>query len=173
MEDGIMRIWSIHPKYLDRLGLGGAWKEAHQAQAILRRGIIEGQPFEKVPYGMHSQLIRFKAQPDPLGALGLAMTLIRDEGLRRGYNYKARILRVDESARLWVSEAQLAYERLHMVRKLRERDTDRADALPEIPDVMPMVDFIGGGVASWERNVDPADEMFAIEQAMSWGMAAA
>lgn len=168
-----MRIWSIHPKYLDRQGLGGAWKEAHQAQAILRRHIVGGQPFADIPYGMHPQLDRLKAQPDPLGALGLVMTTIRDEGISRGYSYKAAILRVDQSARFWISEAQLAYERLHMMRKLRNRDPARADALLEIPDVMPMVDFIGGGIASWERNVDPADEMFAIEQAMSWGMSAA
>lgn len=168
-----MRIWSIHPKYLDRQGLGGAWKEAHQAQAILRRHVIGGLPFADIPYGMHPQLDRFKSQPDPLGALGLVMTFIRDEGLRRGYSYKARILRVDESARLWISEAQLAYERLHLLRKLRERDPVMADALPEIPDVMPMVDFIDGGVAGWERNIDPADEVFAVEQAVSWGMVAA
>lgn len=167
-----MRIWTIHPKHLDRRGLGGAWREAHQAQSILVRHEA-GEPYGSIPYGMHPQLDRFKACVDPLGALGAVLEVIRDEGLRRGYNYKAAVVRVDESARLWISEAQLAYERLHLLRKLRERDPVMADALPEIPDVMPMVDFIDGGVAGWERNVDPADEAFAVEQAVSWGMVAA
>jgi len=32
-----MRLWTIHPKYLDRQGLLALWREALLAQKVLRR----------------------------------------------------------------------------------------------------------------------------------------
>jgi hypothetical protein len=31
-----MRLWSLHPKYLDSKGLIAVWREAHLAQVVLR-----------------------------------------------------------------------------------------------------------------------------------------
>ena len=30
-----MRLWTLHPRHLDRQGLTGAWREALLAQAVL------------------------------------------------------------------------------------------------------------------------------------------
>ena len=30
-----MRLWSLHPKYLDKLGLLGLWRESLLAQKVL------------------------------------------------------------------------------------------------------------------------------------------
>ena len=57
-----MRLWSIHPSYLDVKGLGAAWREALLAQKVLE-GLTRG-------YKNHPQLLRFKQAEDPLSAIG-------------------------------------------------------------------------------------------------------
>ena len=62
-----MRLWSVHPKYLDARGLVALWREALLAQAVLR-GRTNG-------YVHHPQLQRFRTQPSNdthAPALGLA-----------------------------------------------------------------------------------------------------
>ena len=53
-----MRLWSLHPKYLDKLGLLGLWRESLLAQKVLL-GKTKG-------YKNHPQLIRFKRTSDPI-----------------------------------------------------------------------------------------------------------
>jgi hypothetical protein len=56
-----MRLWSIHPTYLDATGLVALWREG-----LLARKVLQGQTSG---YRRHPQLVRFKAQTDPLSAL--------------------------------------------------------------------------------------------------------
>jgi hypothetical protein len=49
-----MRLWTVHPRYLDARGLVAAWREALLAQAVLA-GATRG-------YRHHPQLDRFRAQ---------------------------------------------------------------------------------------------------------------
>jgi hypothetical protein len=56
-----MRLWSLHPKYLDARGLVALWREGLLAQAVLR-GRTNG-------YVHHPQLERFRAESSPLGAI--------------------------------------------------------------------------------------------------------
>ena len=56
-----MRIWSLPPKYLDRQGLLACWRETLLAQKVLM-GETKG-------YQHHPHLARFRACPDPLGAI--------------------------------------------------------------------------------------------------------
>lgn len=57
-----VRIWSLHPAQLDRQGLLACWRETLLAQAVLL-GRTRG-------YTRHPQLERFRALPDPVGAVG-------------------------------------------------------------------------------------------------------
>jgi Pyrimidine dimer DNA glycosylase (EC 3.2.2.17)/DNA-(apurinic or apyrimidinic site) lyase (EC 4.2.99.18) len=57
-----MRLWSLHPKYLDKLGLLGLWRESLLAQKVLL-GKTKG-------YKNHPQLIRFKKTEDPILYIG-------------------------------------------------------------------------------------------------------
>ena len=52
-----MRLWSLHPRYLDPKGLVALWREALLAQAVLR-GATKG-------YRNHPQLRRFRETVDP------------------------------------------------------------------------------------------------------------
>ncbi|MEK7830534.1 MAG: pyrimidine dimer DNA glycosylase/endonuclease V, partial [Acidobacteriota bacterium] len=56
-----MRLWTLHPKYLDAKGLVALWREALLAQKVLQ-GKTKG-------YRNHSQLLRFKETADPAAAL--------------------------------------------------------------------------------------------------------
>ncbi|MCK6211165.1 pyrimidine dimer DNA glycosylase/endonuclease V [Georgenia sp. EYE_87] len=74
-----MRIWSLHPRYLDRQGLTACWREALLAQAVLA-GRTRG-------YRQHSQLTRFRAQPDAVAAVGVYLGGVASEAARRGYRF--------------------------------------------------------------------------------------
>lgn len=54
-----MRLWSIHPQYLDAKGLLALWREA-----LLAKHVLEGST---KGYKNHPQLIRFKETDNPIG----------------------------------------------------------------------------------------------------------
>ena len=90
-----MRLWSIHPQYLDPQGLVALWREALLAQAVLR-GETRG-------YRNHPQLDRFRALADPASGIGGYLAALADEAERRGYHFdRSRLVSVDlaEAARL-------------------------------------------------------------------------
>jgi hypothetical protein len=57
-----MRLWSLHPAYLDSKGLVALWREGLLAKAVLK-GQTKG-------YKNHPQLERFKFHPVPEAAIG-------------------------------------------------------------------------------------------------------
>ena len=56
-----MRIWSLHPKYLDSKGLVALWRET-----LLAKHVLEGKT---KGYKNHPQLNRFKEIKDPIGVI--------------------------------------------------------------------------------------------------------
>lgn len=76
-----MRLWSLHPVYLDSKGLVAGWREALLAQKVLR-GATHG-------YRSHPQLQRFKEAPDPQAAMSAFLRGLQEEATRRGYNFDA------------------------------------------------------------------------------------
>ena len=99
-----MRIWSIHPKYLDWMGLGAQWREGLLAQKVVL-GETKG-------WRNHPQLNRFKEHREPLKAAGYYLTEIHAESIRRGYNYNySKILYPVESVeKIALNRGQLQYE---------------------------------------------------------------
>ena len=65
-----MRLWSLHPKYLDRQGLTSVWREGLLAQKVLL-GRTKG-------YQSHPQLARFRACSDSVAAIGCYLKEIAD-----------------------------------------------------------------------------------------------
>ncbi|WP_313821293.1 pyrimidine dimer DNA glycosylase/endonuclease V, partial [Citricoccus sp.] len=80
-----MRLWSLHPQYLDRQGLTGGWREALLAQAVLA-GRTKG-------YRSHPQLVRFRSHPDPAAAIGAFLLVTAEEAAERGYTFD--VTRID------------------------------------------------------------------------------
>lgn len=142
-----MRLWSVHPRYLDRQALTACWREALLAQAVLR-GATRG-------YTQHPQLERFRAQPEPLQAVGAYLLGVADEAAARGYRFdRARICQLpDEPLVLSLETGQLDYEWGHLIRKLELRSPETAARWAEVlrPDPHPLFALVEGPVAGWER----------------------
>ena len=71
-----MRIWTLHPKYLDPQGLVALWREALLAQKVLL-GLTRG-------YRAHPQLERFKQHAAPVAAIATYLRAVHVESVRRG-----------------------------------------------------------------------------------------
>ncbi|HWT34412.1 MAG TPA: pyrimidine dimer DNA glycosylase/endonuclease V [Microbacterium sp.] len=141
-----MRIWSLHPGSLDRIGLVACWRETLLAQAVLA-GAIRG-------YRNHPQLERFRAEPDPIAAIGRYLAGLADEADRRGYRFDCgRILDAsDPRPALAVTTGQLDHEWVHLGRKLVARSPDDARRWQQaIPRPHPLFHVVPGGIAAWER----------------------
>ena len=141
-----MRLWSLHPKYLDARGLVALWREALLAQAVLTG--------EKKGYRNHPQLERFRAGARPAALIAQYLRAVHAESLERGYRFdKDKMGRSRTSARLDVTSGQLDFEWRHLMNKLETRSPEQYEKLlaEESPLPHPLFRVISGGVADWER----------------------
>lgn len=141
-----MRIWSLHPRYLDSKGLVALWREALLAQAVLA-GQTRG-------YTQHSQLVRFKAVAEPLHAMARYLVVVQQEATHRGYRFDAsKIATHLPVAPMPVSTGQLAFEWQHLQRKLQTRSPDWGAQWQDVrqPELHPLFVLEAGPVASWEK----------------------
>ena len=145
-----MRIWSLHPKYLDARGLVALWREGLLAQAVLR-GETKG-------YVRHPQLARFQGQPSPAGLIAEYLRAVHAEAMSRGYHFSAsKIGRSRPPGRLAVTRGQLEFEWRHLMKKLMVRDPERRARLEKVrrPQPHPLFSVSRGGVAEWEKVALP------------------
>jgi hypothetical protein len=141
-----MRLWSLHPRYLDPRGLTALWREALLAQKVLR-GETRG-------YRSHPQLERFKQQLDPHGAVSVYLQAVLEEAQQRGYHFDSgKIDPGGQAAPIPVTSGQVSYEWEHLKNKLSRRDPARLERFAEVaaPDLHPLFYTVPGPVASWER----------------------
>jgi len=141
-----MRLWTIHPKYLDARGLVALWREALLAQKVLR-GATRG-------YRHHPQLLRFAGQPDPSAALAAYLKAVHDEAVERDYKFDTRkIGRRKYRGKIKETRGQLLYEWRHLKRKLKQRDPERLRgfAAVKIPVSHPLFKIVSGKVRDWEK----------------------
>ena len=142
-----VRVWTVHPKYLDPQGLVALWRETLLAQKVLR-GETKG-------YRNHPQLIRFRACPDPLAAIAKYLSIVADEAARRGYCFdREKIAKAGPCHMIQETDGQLAYEWQHLKAKLAKRNTSCYDAIKNIetPDPHPLFTIITGDVRDWEKR---------------------
>lgn len=140
-----MRIWSLHPKYLDAKGLVALWRETLLAQKVLL-GETRG-------YRNHPQLLRFRQCRNPLGAVATYLRAVAAEAQRRGYHFdNSKIVARYYRGQLSVTRGQLAYEREHLLGKLRVRDPQRFAQLNglEALELHPLFELIEGEIEAWE-----------------------
>ncbi len=141
-----MRIWSIHPKYLDPQGLVALWRETLLAQKVLQ-GQTKG-------YRNHPQLLRFAEMEQPLEAIGDYLWEVVKEAQARGYNFDAsKVANRSGQTRMLVTQGQIAFEWEHYLKKTLQRSPhvhERVQAIPE-PDPHPLFQVEPGGIAEWER----------------------
>ncbi|MDA8100015.1 MAG: pyrimidine dimer DNA glycosylase/endonuclease V [Nitrospiraceae bacterium] len=141
-----MRLWSLHPKYLDRMGLLALWREGLLAQKVLL-GRTRG-------YRFHPQLDRFRACNDPVLAIGCYLHEVLKEAERRGYRFDgSKIAKKGRCRKIRVRKGQIDVEWARLLGKLLKRDRERyamnralARPLPH-----PLFTIVSGGIEAWER----------------------
>ena len=148
-----MRLWTLHPRYLDLQGLVACWREALLAQKVLR-GATRG-------YRNHPQLLRFRASSDPMSAIATFLHEIAAEAQRRGYKFDVRkILGLRSGLKIRETRGQLEYEWAHLKRKLRVRAPAIARQMRSVdkPQPHPLFRISRGEVREWEKRPNKALE---------------
>ena len=139
-----MRLWTLHPRYLDSKGLVALWREGLLAQAVLQ-GQTKG-------YRNHPQLQRFLDSPKPEAFIARYLKTVRDEACRRGYAFdSSKLMTALRGGTIWVTRGQLAFERAHLQKKLKVRDPGWLAQHPIGDVVHPLFRIKPGGVEDWER----------------------
>jgi hypothetical protein len=142
-----MRLWTLHPKYLDPQGLVALWREALLARAVLR-GETKG-------YRHHPQLQRFQAQASPVSAINAYLRAVLVEAQARGYSFDRRkVGPVRSRVRIDCGSGQLRYEWRHLMAKLRARNPAlwRRWRGAKTPEPHALFRIKPGGVEPWERR---------------------
>jgi len=142
-----MRLWTVHPSYLDAKGLTAAWREGLLAQKVLAGG-THG-------YKHHPQLARFRAHPRPLQAVASFLAAICEEAKRRGYRFDAsKISKRKRAEHIEETSGQLLYEWNHLRAKLKLRAPEMYQRLRKvaIPEAHPLFRIVPGEVRYWERR---------------------
>ena len=151
-----MRLWSLHPAFLDSKGLVAVWREGLLARAVLR-GTTRG-------YRRHPQLIRFSAHPAPVSAINNYLRGIARESAARGYRFDRTLVGpVRNATSIPVTRGQLEFEWSHLVAKLRRRAPTQLDSLLAEPTIRPHPLFLvrDGRIESWEKG---APELSGLNQ---------
>jgi hypothetical protein len=140
-----MRLWSIHPAYLDVKGLVALWREGLLAQNVLQ-GNTKG-------YKNHPQLRRFKNTENPIGAIAGYLKYVADEADIRSYRFdRSKIINKKFKGKLPVTTGQLKYEFTHLLGKLKKRDCELYNQLGRVKKIEPHPVFnkVNGDVEDWE-----------------------
>ena len=142
-----MRLWSLHPVYLDSKGLVALWREGLLAKKVLQ-GRTKG-------YKNHPQLLRFKTLDDSINAISLYLKNVQLEAKHRHYNFNADKLSSNiTKIVIPVTAGQVNFEFRHLLDKLKYRDSVRYENLLNIDkiEVNPIFRIVPGGVEKWEKD---------------------
>lgn len=140
-----MRLWTLHPCYLDTRGLVALWREALLAQAVLG-GKTRG-------YTRHPQLIRFRESPSPMASIASYLQAVQTEATLRGYRFDVtKIISDGEAVPIAATFGQLEYEWEHLCAKLAVRDPSWLETFTSVtlPQPHPLFQLVPGPIADWE-----------------------
>ena len=141
-----MRLWTLHPRYLDPQGLVTLWREALLARAVLR-GMTKG-------YRHHPQLDRFRTCGAPRAAINAYLATVLAEADARGYRFdRSKVGPLRGLPSIAATRGQLDYEWQHLLRKLKARSPALYERWRETraPQPHPLFRLHAGGIEPWER----------------------
>ncbi|MEP6719046.1 MAG: pyrimidine dimer DNA glycosylase/endonuclease V [bacterium] len=141
-----MRLWTLHPKYLDAAGLVALWREGLLAQKVLLN--------ETKGYRAHPQLARFRQRQDSLALIAAYLNGVCEEATSRGYEFdRTKIQTLQSRQKLTCTRGQLLYEWHHLRSKLEVRSPDKLAAMDVVrrPSAHPMFTIVAGEIEHWER----------------------
>ena len=142
-----MRLWSLHPSYLDSKGLVALWREA-----LLARKVLQGQT---KGYRNHPQLIRFRAVDDPVNAIDAYLWEVYKESIARRFQFDGqKVVDVGIQETIPVTSGQVKFEMKHLLTKLEKRDKIRFLKIQEMEStrVHPIFVVVPGAIEVWEKT---------------------
>ncbi|MBS7649390.1 MAG: pyrimidine dimer DNA glycosylase/endonuclease V [Candidatus Bathyarchaeia archaeon] len=120
-----MRLWLIHPKYLDCKGLVAVWREG-----LLAKKILEGKTRG---YRNHPQLAIFKDHERPIDLINAYLFQIYLEAKRRGYSFdSSKIKPLELKGAVTITRGRLKDEFRLLMEKLRRRDKGKFEELKDL-----------------------------------------
>jgi len=140
-----MRLWSLHPKYLDTKGLLALWRETLLAKKVLEN--------KTKGYKNHPQLDRFKKAKNPLDVINQYLSEIHKEASRREYNFDREKINWNfKKSKLNVTKGQLEYEKDHLLNKLKNRDIKKFQEIKKIKkfEANLLFEIKEGEIEKWE-----------------------
>lgn len=143
-----MRLWSVHPKYLDCKGLVALWRESLLAKKVL---LGKTQAFKK-----HPQLERFKKHSNSISAINAYLYQVYEQGLKCGYGFKKEkvTIPVKTIKPIKVTKNQILFEFNHLKKKLKTRDSEKYRQLLKVKEIEPHPIFkiVEGEIEGWEKS---------------------
>lgn len=106
-------------------------------------------------YRNHPQLVRFQAQTSPVSAINSYLLGIHAEAVVRGYSFDPSKIGSERiEVLISVTSGQVAYEWLHLLRKLALRNPALHQRYCDEhePECHPLFEVRTGPVESWERQ---------------------
>jgi len=140
-----MRIWSVHPKYLDAKGLVALWRET-----LLAKHVLEDKT---KGYTNHPQLTRFKKLNNPLDGINQYLGFVFEEAVTRGYNFnKDKIAWDFTPTSMHVTTGQIQFEIKHLLKKLKVRDDKKYNEMLAHSEIIPhpLFKVVIGEIEDWE-----------------------
>ncbi len=140
-----MRLWSLHPKYLDAKGLIALWREG-----LLAKKVLEGRT---KGYKNHPQLERFKKSNNPEKFINQYLYCVYLEAKSRGYNFDlSKINSGFKLSKIKIKKGQAEYEFSHLKNKLLKRDIKKLKEIQASKKIVlnSIFALCSGGVEDWE-----------------------
>lgn len=140
-----MRLWSLHPKYLDTKGLVALWREA-----LLARKVLEGKTRG---YRHHPQLLRFRNAGNPADLINQYLSGVYAEAARRNFNFDRQKIDWEfRKTRIPVTRGQVDHEAGHLLHKLKKRDRVKFREIGSTPAfaIHPLFTMVDGETEEWE-----------------------
>lgn len=141
-----MRLWSIHPKYLDTKGLLALWRESLLAKKVLQN--------KTKGYKNHPQLIRFKKHKSPILAINNYLAQIYTQAVKRKYKFDNTKFQYTKSiSKIPVTSGQIKFEFNHLLNKLKSRDIKKYNQIKNTKNIQinPIFIKVKGDIESWEK----------------------
>ena len=141
-----MRIWSIHPRYLDSKGLVALWRETLLAKNVLER--------KTKGYKNHPQLDRFKMSKDPVNSINQYLQEVFQEARLRKFNFnRGKIDWNLQGPAIKVTQGQINFEVQHLMNKLKVRDKVKYEEIKSLQTIEchPLFKIIAGDIEKWEK----------------------
>jgi hypothetical protein len=160
-----MRIWSLHPRFLDRQGLLGLWRETIQA----KNALLDPQHSSNVYH--ERQLRRFRSHETKKSAIiciAKYLHCVADEMILRDYRPSLNLIPYYTEEGLYddytpnyiipVTSGQIEFEIQHLKAKLIERKAPellllRLTTIRQLfyTQLNPIFKEVGGDIEPWEK----------------------